>query len=311
MKIYRSIDQFSSDIKTVITIGTFDGLHKGHRHILKRLNEIARKKSIESVLLSFHPHPRHVLFPDNQSLKLLNTMEEKIVELERLGLQNFIIHEFTRKFSRIKSINFIRDILKNQLNMQYMVVGYNHHFGKNREGSFDELQDLSELYSFGVEKISAHENEGITISSTKIRTALLNGNVEKANTFLGYKYMLSGKVIYGNQLGRKLGFPTANIKVQDDWKLIPKDGVYVVKVKIDKANYFGMLNIGIKPTLTNNQHTIEVHIFEFSQQIYDQKISLQIIKRIRDEKQFDELGSLQVQLKKDENKCKQFLGLLR
>jgi len=178
VKVYRSIDQFPADIKTVITIGTFDGLHKGHQYILKRLNEIAQKESAESVLLTFFPHPRHVLFPEDQSLKLLNTIDEKIKELEKLGVQHLIIHEFTKQFSRLKSINFIRDTLVNKLNMKHMVVGYDHHFGRNREGSFDELNELSQLYNFELEEIPAQEAEDVTVSSTKIRKALLAGSAK-------------------------------------------------------------------------------------------------------------------------------------
>ena len=311
MKVYRSIDQFPADIKTVITIGTFDGLHKGHQYILKRLNEIAQKESAESVLLTFFPHPRHVLFPEDQSLKLLNTIDEKIKELEKSGVQHLIIHEFTKQFSRLKSINFIRDTLVNKLNMKHMVVGYDHHFGRNREGSFDELNELSQLYNFELEEIPAQEAEDVTVSSTKIRKALLAGEVQKANALLGYDYMFSGKVIKGNQLGRKIGYPTANVKAHNNWKLIPADGVYAVKVRVNNKGYFGMLNIGVKPTIDINKHQIEVHIFNFSKQIYDQDISVEMIKRIRDEKQFDDLKALGDQLKRDEHKCKKLFKLLR
>jgi len=311
VKVYRSIDQFPADIKTVITIGTFDGLHKGHQYILKRLNEIAQKESAESVLLTFFPHPRHVLFPEDQSLKLLNTIDEKIKELEKLGVQHLIIHEFTKQFSRLKSINFIRDTLVNKLNMKHMVVGYDHHFGRNREGSFDELNELSQLYNFELEEIPAQEAEDVTVSSTKIRKALLAGEVQKANALLGYDYMFSGKVIKGNQLGRKIGYPTANVKAHNNWKLIPADGVYAVKVRVNNKGYFGMLNIGVKPTIDINKHQIEVHIFNFSKQIYDQDISVEMIKRIRDEKQFDDLKALGDQLKRDEHKCKKLFKLLR
>ena len=311
MKVYHSIDQFPSNVNTVITIGTFDGLHKGHQYILKRLNEIAEKQAAESVLLTFFPHPRHVLFPEDQSLKLLNTIDEKIKELEKLGVQHFIIHEFTKEFSRLKSINFIRDTLVNKLNMKYMVVGYDHHFGRNREGSFDELNELSQLYYFELEEIPAQEAEDVTVSSTKIRNALLKGKVQKANALLGYNYILSGQVIHSKQLGRKIGFPTANIQIKNDRKLIPADGVYAVKVNVDNNKYYGMLNIGIKPTTENNNHQIEVHIFDFSEQIYGQEIYVELVKRIRDEKKFNDLNALQHQLKKDENNCKKFFKILR
>lgn len=304
MKIYRSIDQFPSDLNTVITIGTFDGLHQGHQFILRRLNEIAKKQQAESVLLTFFPHPRHVLFPEDQSLKLLNTIDEKIKELERSGIQHFIIHEFTKEFSRTKSINFIRDTLVNKLNMKHMVIGYDHHFGRNREGSFDELNELSQLYHFELEKIPAQEAEGVTVSSTKIRKVLLQGKVQEANVLLGYNYVFSGKVVHGNKLGRTIGFPTANLELED-YKLLPKPGVYAVKLEIASVQYFGMLNIGIE---TNK---IELHVFNFSQQIYGQEIYVELIKRVRDEKKFKDLNALQHQLKKDENNCKRYFKILR
>ena len=311
MIVYRSIDQFPPNINTVITIGTFDGLHKGHQFILNRLNEIAEKEKVESFVLTFFPHPRHVLFAEDQNLKLLNTIDEKITELEKSGVKHFIIHEFTKEFSRTKSINFIRDILVSKLNIKHMVVGHDHHFGRNREGSFDELNELSQLYNFALEEIPAQEAEDVTVSSTKIRNALLQGKVQQANALLGYNYSLSGQVISSNQLGRKIGFPTANIKVNNERKLVPGDGVYAVKVNVDKHKYYGMLNIGIKPTTENNNHQIEVNIFDFSKQIYGQEISVELIKRIRDEKKFRDLKTLQHQLKKDENNCKFFFKILR
>ena len=311
MKVYRSIDHFPSDINTVITIGTFDGLHKGHQFILNRLNEIAEKQKAESVLLTFFPHPRHVLFHEDQGLKLLNTIDEKIKELEKLGVQHFIIHEFTKEFSRIKPLNFIRDILVNKLNMRYMVVGYDHHFGRNREGSFDELKELTQLYNFELEEIPAQEAKDVTISSTKVRKALLEGEIEKANVLLGYNYLLSGKVIYNNQIGRKIGFPTANIQVNNDNKLVPKDGVYAVEVYVDEKKYYGMLNIGFRPTIENNHHQIEVNIFDFAKQIYGQEIYVRLVKRIRAEKKFIDIEALQDQLRKDKNNCKRYFKIAR
>ena len=307
MKIYRSINQFPDNINTVITIGTFDGMHKGHQYILKRLNEIALNKSLISVLLTFSPHPRHVLFPDNQDLKLLNTLDEKMDILRKSGLKSLIIHEFTKEFSRKKSVNFIRDILVNRLNMKYMLIGHDHHFGRNREGSYSELKEFSDIYSFNLEEIQAQQYNSITISSTKIRKALLDKDIDKATNFLGYSYMFSGIVIHGSKLGRKIGFPTANILLQDQNKLLPADGVYAVSINVSKENYFGMLNIGLRPTLESKGRQVEVHIFDFVKNIYNKKISVTIIRFIRDEKIFQDLESLKSQLIIDRKNCKKIL----
>ena len=307
MKIYRSINQFPDNINTVITIGTFDGMHKGHQYILKRLNEIALNKSLISVLLTFSPHPRHVLFPDNQDLKLLNTLDEKMDILRKSGLKSLIIHEFTKEFSRKKSVNFIRDILVNRLNMKYMLIGHDHHFGRNREGSYSELKEFSDIYSFNLEEIQAQQYNSITISSTKIRKALLDKDIDKATNFLGYSYMFSGIVIHGSKLGRKIGFPTANILLQDQNKLLPADGVYAVSINVSKKNYFGMLNIGLRPTLESKRRQVEVHIFDFVKNIYNKNISVSIIRFIRDEKIFQDLESLKSQLIIDRKNCKKIL----
>ena len=310
MKVYHSIDQFTTEAKTTLTIGTFDGAHKGHKYVLKRLIEMAEKAGNESVLLTFYPHPRHVLYPDNQDLKLLNTIDEKIEELKKSGLQHFVIHEFTKEFSRTKSVNFIRDLLVNKLNMGQMVIGYDHHFGRNREGSYEELKELSELYNFELEQIPPQDEGDVTVSSTKIRKLLCIGDVEKANAFLGYAYSINGKVVKGNKVGRTIGYPTANILVENKWKLIPADGVYAVKVQLAGKQYFGMLNIGERPTIADDKHVIEVHIFGFSADVYGSKIKVELVKRIRDEKQFDKLEHLKNQLKVDANNCKRYFGIL-
>ena len=309
MKVYHSIEDFPSEINTIITIGTFDGVHKGHKQVIKKLNNIAKKQGFESVLLTFYPHPRHVLYPDDQQLKLLNTIDEKTEELKKSGLQHFVVHEFTKEFSRTKSVNFIRDLLVNKLKMKHMVVGYNHHFGRNREGSYDDLKELYELYDFELEKIPPQNEGDVTISSTKVRELLLAGDVEKAATYLGYAYPINGKVVKGNARGRTIGFPTANILVENKWKLIPADGVYAVKVKLAAKQFYGMLNIGERPTLSDNEHRIEVHIFDFSADIYGADIKVEFIKRIREEKQFDNLELLKKQLQIDENNCKKFFRI--
>ena len=275
MKVYHSIEEFPSDINTIITIGTFDGVHKGHQTIIDKLNTTAKKEGLQSVLLTFYPHPRHVLFPDDQKLKLISTIEEKTQALEKTGLQNLIIHEFTVDFSRLKSVNFIRDFLVNKLNMKHMVVGYDHHFGKNREGTFENLLSLSELYDFKLHKIEPQNVEDVTISSTKIRNAITEGDIEKANSYLCCDFAINGKVEKGNKIGYSIGFPTANINVVNSWKILPKDGVYAVKVFIEYQQFYGMLNIGFRPTINDDSHTIEVHIFDFNKEIYNQNIKIE------------------------------------
>ena len=310
MKVYHSIDQFPSNISSVLTLGTFDGVHKGHKYVLNRMNEIAKNKGVESVLLTFFPHPRHVLQPNDQKMRLLNTIDEKIKELEKSGIQHFVIHEFTKDFSRTKSVNFIRDLLVNKLKMKHMVVGYDHHFGRNREGSYSELIDFSELYDFKLEQIPPQDECEVIVSSTKIRKLLSIGDVETANAYLGYNYPINGVVVSGNKIGRTLSYPTANILIENKWKLIPCDGVYVVKVILKNKQYFGMLNIGNKPTINEGKHSLEVHIFDFSDDIYDAEIKVEFLKRIRDEKYFESLADLQSQLKIDENNCMKYLDIV-
>ena len=309
MKIHHSIEDFSSEKHTIITIGTFDGVHKGHKQVIRRLNDIARKQGFRSVLLTFCPHPRHVLYPDDQRLKLLNTIDEKIEELKKSELQHFIVHEFTKEFSRTKSVNFVRDLLVNKLKMKHMVIGYDHHFGRNREGSYNDLKELAELYNFELEKIPPRNEGDMIISSTKIRELLLVGSVKKAADYLGYFYSINGRVVKGNAIGRIIGFPTANILVEDQSKLIPADGVYAVKVKLDEKQFYGMLNIGVRPTLSDREHRIEVHIFDFEADIYDAGLKIEFIKRIREEKQFDNLRLLGKQLQIDKNNCKKLFRI--
>ena len=311
MKIYHAIEDFPSDINTVVTIGTFDGVHKGHKIIINRINEIAKKEGMESVLLTFNPHPRHVIYPDDQELRLLHTVEEKIDALSKTGLRNLVLHRFTKDFSRINSVNFIRDFLVNKLNMKYVVVGFDHHFGKNREGTFEDLLELSELYNFKIEKIDPQNIDDVTISSTKIRNLILEGGCKKANTYLTSNFSILGKVVRGNNLGEELGFPTANIKIASHWKILPKNGVYAVKVFINNQRYFGMLNLGNRPSILDDSFVIEVHIFDFCDNIYNEELKIEFIQRIRDEKSFSDLAKLQDQLKVDKINCKQIFKLIR
>jgi riboflavin kinase/FMN adenylyltransferase len=311
VKIYSSIEEFPSDINTIVTIGTFDGVHKGHKTIINRINEIRKKEGLKSVLLTFSPHPRHVIYPDDQTLRLIHTIEEKVEALSKTGLDNLILHTFTQEFSRTKSVNFIRDVLVNKLNMKYMVVGFDHHFGKNREGTFKNLIELSELYDFKIERIKPQNIDGITLSSTKIRTAIINGDFDIVNSYLSSNFSINGKVDQGSRIGSKIGFPTANIKIEDKYKILPKNGVYAVKVFVKRKQYFGMLNIGNRPSIPDDTFAIEVHIFNFSFSIYNEEIRVEFIKRIRDEKKFADINMLKSQLIIDEVNCKQIFKLLR
>ena len=308
MKVFSSIPNLPSENKSTVTIGTFDGVHLGHRVILKRMKEIAKKTKGKSVLLTFSPHPRHVLHKDNQDMKLITTLQEKQDLINQAGLDNLVIHEFTKKFSRIKPVNFVRDILVEQLNVHTLVIGYDHHFGRNREGSIQELTTLADLYDFNIEKIDPQYFEDVTVSSSKIRKLIEKGEMVKAKQYLGYEFMLNGKVIKGNSLGKTINFPTANIVVENKWKILPADGVYAVKIVLEAKEYKGMMNIGQKPTVDGNGISLEVNIFDFNQDIYGKGIEIRFVKRIRDERKFDDLQGLKKQLLIDRNKARQILG---
>lgn len=308
MKIFSSIPDFSSENKTIITIGTFDGVHLGHSVILNRLNAIAQKTKMQSVLITFFPHPRHVLQTTDQDMKLINTLDEKKILLKKSGLDNLVVHEFTKEFSRIQSTNFVRDYLVEKLNLHTLVIGYDHHFGRNRQGSIKELMALSELYGFNIEMISPQLFEDVAVSSTKIRKLLEKGEIEQANHYLGYSFFLFGKVIRGNAIGKKIGFPTANIEIENKWKLHPTDGVYAVQVILEKRTYKGMMNIGIKPTVEGSKKTLEVHLLDFSEDIYGEHLQIKFIKKIREEKKFENLDALKQQLLIDKNKVEHLIS---
>ena len=309
MKIYHSIEDFPSDVNTIVTIGTFDGVHKGHQIIINRINEIAKKQALESVVLTFDPHPRHVIYPDDQELRLIHTLEEKIEALRKTGVQNLVLHKFTKEFSRTESVNFIRDFLVTKLNMKYMVVGFDHHFGKNRQGTFDNLIELSDAYGFKIEKIKPQNIGEVTISSTKIRNAILEGDCKKANAYLSANFSITGKVVQGNKIGSSIGYPTANIEIENQWKILPKNGVYAVKILLKNQQYFGMLNLGNRPSISDDSFAIEVHLFDFNATIYNEELKIEFIQRIRDEQQFSDLEKLKSQLKIDAINCKQIFNL--
>ena len=306
MKIFHSINEFHSDKKTILTLGTFDGVHIGHRSILKKLNENTENGKFESAVLTFFPHPRIVL-QGKSDLKLLNTINEKIDLLEKIGIQNLIIHPFDANFAELSAEEFVKTILVDQLHIQKIIIGYDHRFGKNRTANIDDLTAFGLKYGFEVEQLSAQEINEISISSTKIRTALEDGEINLANEYLGYAYFLSGTVVKGKQLGRTIGFPTANIELEEAYKLVPKNGVYVVAAEIDEKTVYGMMNIGFNPTVQGKNRTFEVHFFDFDSNIYNRHIRVAILQRIRSEEKFGSVELLTNQLKKDRDFSKYYL----
>ena len=291
MKVYQSIQDIKPIKCPVVTLGMFDGAHIGHQSILEQLNTIAQNIDGESVLITFNPHPRMVL-QSNCDLKFLTTLQEKEEILRRFDLEHLIIQEFTLDFSQVTSVEFVKNLLIDKIKISTLVIGYDHHFGKNREGNFEQLQILSKEYGFNLIQLEAIEKNDVAVSSTKIRNALNEGNIEYANKALNYNYPLSGKVVHGDKIGRTLGFPTANLEV-DPNKLIPKDGVYAVNVFVDDKKYLGLLSIGFRETVTNSrEHRVEVNILNFNQDIYGETIKLEFLGRLRDEKKFNSLDEL-------------------
>ena len=309
MKVYSNIEEFEPRENLVATVGTFDGVHLGHSYILNCLKAESEKTNGESVLLTFYPHPRMVLFPENNDLKMLNTQEEKIELLDRSDLDHLIIHPFSREFSRLNSVEFVRDVLVNQIGISKLIIGYDHHFGRNREGTFEDLLELANLYDFEVEQIEAQEFKDTQVSSTKIRTAIEEGDMKTARHFLGYPFMISGKVVRGAGIGRTLGFKTANIGIKDRFKIIPDNGVYAVLVNIKGTSYKGMLNIGVRPSIKDaGGRSIEVHIFEMDEDLYGLEISVSLLEKIREEKKFENIDLLKQQLEFDKAKCEAILS---
>lgn len=309
MKIFHSINEFHSNKKTIVTLGTFDGVHIGHTEILKKLTQNTHDGEFESTVLTFFPHPRTVL-QGKSDLKLLNTINEKISLLENIGIENLIIHPFDEKFAELSAEEFSKTILVDQLQVQKIIIGYDHRFGKNRTADINDLISFGTQYGFEVEQISAKEIDAISISSTKIRNALELGDIDLANQYLGYSYFLSGTVVKGKQLGRIIGFPTANIKLDEDYKLVPKNGVYIVYAKIDDKLVNGMMNIGFNPTVEGKNKTIEVHLFDFNSDLYNHKIKISIIHPIRSEQKFESVAVLKQQLIKDKEFSIQYLSNL-
>ncbi len=313
MKVYNGLEEFTKLPNAVVTSGTFDGVHIGHQRILQRLKNIAETTGGQTVLLTYWPHPRIVLNSDH-SIRLITAFEEKVKLLSRFGLQHLVVINFTKEFAQTTSTAFIENILVKQIGTKTLVIGYDHRFGHNREGSFEALAANSAKYGFRVEEIPAQEIDHIAVSSTKIRNHLAQGEIHISNEYLGYPFCLHGKVVKGNQVGRTLGFPTANIRLNSQLKLIPSYGSYAVLVEVNEVPYQGMLNIGIRPTVhkpvngSPTTPTIEVHIFEFEKNIYDYPITIKMIKQIRKEEHFDSLEALKHQLQLDKSQALEILN---
>ena len=310
MKVYTDLDRYEDHpIPSVLTIGTFDGVHIGHQKIIERLNQL-KSANERSMILTFDPHPRQVIDQSN-SIKMLNTSDEKKHLLETFGLDQLMIIPFTKEFSRLTALEFVRDILVNKLHVKKLVIGYDHQFGKNREGNFEQLVEFSELYGFEVERIPAQEIKDVSVSSTKIRNALEEGDINTANKYLGYAYKLSGEIVSGKGLGRTIDFPTINMKVDESNKLIPKKGVYVVKTKIDGATIYGIMNIGYRPTVGGIDKTIEIHLLDFEGNLYGKSMRISVLRRLRDEKKFDSIDALSQQIKADEKAARNWIESIK
>lgn len=303
---HKGAFNYKNDRSSVVTIGTFDGVHIGHAEILKRLVASSEKDNLDSVLLTFFPHPRMVL-QKNSDLKLINTLSEKKQRLEAIGINHLVIHPFTKEFSRLTAVEYVRDILVNQLKAKKIIIGYDHRFGRNRTADINDLKEYGKTYDFEVEEISAQELNEVAVSSTKIRKALKAGDIETANTFLGYAFSISGEVVAGKALGRTLDYPTANLKPSETYKLIPKNGVYLTEALIEKTLVHGITSIGTNPTVGGTSKTIETYFLDFNQDLYGQKLQLRFITHIREEETFKDLNDLKEAIQKDESFARAYL----
>jgi len=309
LKIFNDLSTYISNKKTFVTIGTFDGVHIGHKKVIKNLVKSAALKNASSVLLTFFPHPRMVL-QKNANIKLINTIDERIKLLKKTGLEILVIHEFTEDFSKQTALDFTKNVLIKKLNISKLVIGYDHQLGKNRDGNFKQLEAYGKTLGFNVKEIHQQDIDSMVVSSTNIRKAIENGEIEKANNFLGYNYMLTGEVVKGKNLGEKIGFPTANIHIKETYKLLPKTGAYVVKAEIENNTIFGMMNIGYRPTVSGKDQTIEVNFFDFNKDLYGTTIQIDVVSFLRDEQKFDSVEILKNQLKKDRKKSLEIIDSL-
>ena len=308
MKIYNNFSDFVKVPNAIVTIGTFDGVHLGHQAILKDMVKTAKEISGETVVITFYPHPRQVLNINAANLRFITTQEEKLQLLEKSGVDNVIVVNFTKEFSRVSSEDFIRDYIIEHINPVKLVIGYDHHFGNNRMGDFSLLSEMQNKYNFKVQRIEAHDVENIAVSSTKIRLSLQQGDVSRANALLGYQFSYIGKVVSGNKIGRELGYRTANIEVEREFRLIETSGVYATYVDYEGKEYKSMTYIGKKPTINNDEiENIEVHLFDFDGDLYDKEIKVRFVKRIRGEQKFESLDALKKQIQIDEKNIREIL----
>jgi riboflavin kinase/FMN adenylyltransferase len=309
LETFQSLLDYKSSQNSIVTLGTFDGVHIGHKKIIEKLIQNSSNCECESLVLTFFPHPRMIL-QDSQEIKLLNTIEERIQLLEASGLDSLVIHPFDQVFSRLTAEEFVSTVLVDQFNVKKIIIGYDHRFGRNRTADIHDLIEFGKKYEFEVEQISAQEIDEVSVSSTKIRKALLEGNVALANEYLGYAYLLTGTIVKGKGIGRTINFPTANLKIEESYKLIPKNGVYIIQSTINNRLVFGMMNIGFNPTVNGEGQSIEIHFFDFKEILYDKKLQIQVLKRIRDEEKFDSLEQLTEQLEKDKSTAMNYIHTL-
>ena len=306
MEVIHNIKNYQPKKPSILTIGTFDGLHIGHQKIIHNLVSKAKKEDLCSLVLTFFPHPRMVLQKDTQ-LKMIDTLEEKRQLLEKLGVEILIIQPFNREFSRMTALEYTRDILVNGLGISKLIIGYDHRFGRNREATIEDLKRFGLDYNFTVEEIPVQDVESIAVSSTKIRNAIITGHIKKANQFLGRHFLLCGTVVKGDKIGRKMGYPTANILIKEEYKLKPQNGVYLVQSHLDDQKFFGMMNVGKRPTISGKETQIETYFFEFEEDLYGKKLKIELLEKIRDEQKFDSLELLVEQLGVDKKNCQELI----
>jgi len=307
VKVHHSIADYKNEAQSVITIGTFDGVHIGHRKLLKKLTAEAKKDHLDSIILTFFPHPRMVLQKESD-IKLINTIDERISIFSKTDLNHLIIHPFTKEFSNLSAEVYVKDVLVDSLNVKKIIIGYDHRFGKNRTANIDDLRKFGEIYNFEVKEISAQELDDVAVSSTKIRKALDSGDLEKANSYLGYPFMLNGTIVKGKGIGKTINFPTANLHIEETYKLIPKNGVYIVKSVLGNEEIFGIMSIGTNPTVGGTSRTVETYFLDIEKDLYGKKIEIELLSKIREEETFDSLESLQYAIKNDEAFARKYIA---